>query len=178
MKKLTYLSMLMLIPFLLLTLACENNPAGTQEHQSYEKMQSHQQNNISATADHVNSMVPVRLNFDKSIADPDNFIWEGSVTGDVEGSLTTALLDLKETGPIWHVEFDWIIDADDPEESFTARLTGILNNNTGSVVMNGTVVDGWLEGARVHEEGQLVDPEILNFVGTIQVNPATVPHTH
>jgi hypothetical protein len=39
--------------------------------------------------------------------------------------------------------------------------------------MDGTVVKGYLEGAQVHEEGQLVDPAILRFQGSIQIMPAT-----
>ena len=40
--------------------------------------------------------------------------------------------------------------------------------------MNSTVVDGFLQGAQVHEEGQLVDAATLRFEGTIQIMPATV----
>ena len=112
---------------------------------------------------------PVYLTFDKSSVAPG--VWEGTVAGDVEGNLTTVLRDLRVTGPIWHVEFDWIIDAGD--QSFTARLTGILNTNTGYVVMNGTVIEGWLEGAQVHEDGQLIDPDTLRFQGAIRLMPAT-----
>jgi hypothetical protein len=93
------------------------------------------------------------------------------VGGDVEGDLATALRDLRVTDPIWHVEFDWIIAAGD--QSSTARLTGILNTSTGRVVMNGAVIEGWLEGARVHEEGQLIDPDTLRFQGAIRLMPAT-----
>lgn len=114
---------------------------------------------------------PLRLTFDKSISDPDNFVWTGTVSGDVSGSLTTRLTGLEISGPIWQVRFDWIIQAG--EQSFVADLSGILNTNTGAVVMNGTVVDGFLSGAQVHEEGQLVDPETLRFVGTIQIMPAS-----
>ena len=93
------------------------------------------------------------------------------VAGDVTGDLRTELTALQITGPIWHVEFNWIIDAG--QYSFTAHLKGTLNTLTGQVVMNGTVVDGWLLGAQVHEEGQLVDPNTLRFQGTIQIMPAT-----
>jgi hypothetical protein len=37
----------------------------------------------------------------------------------------------------------------------------------------GTVVEGWLSGAQVHEEGQLVDPATLRFVGEIEIMPAS-----
>ena len=38
--------------------------------------------------------------------------------------------------------------------------------------MNGTVVEGYLLGAQVHEEGQLIDADTLRFQGTIQVTAA------
>jgi hypothetical protein len=114
---------------------------------------------------------PVNLTFAKESSGPGE--WQGVVGGDVEGQLTTVLTGLRVTGSIWQVEFDWIIEAADPAYSFTARLTGILNTKTGKVVMNGTVVEGWLLGARVHEEGQLVNPDTLGFIGSIRILPAT-----
>jgi hypothetical protein len=114
---------------------------------------------------------PIRLGFDKSISDPDAFIWTGTVSGDVSGALTTRLTGLSISGPIWRVRFEWIIDAG--EHSFVADLSGILNTDTGQVVMDGTVVEGWLRGAQVHEEGQLVDPATLHFVGEILIMPAS-----
>jgi hypothetical protein len=39
--------------------------------------------------------------------------------------------------------------------------------------MNGTVVEGFLEGAQVHEEGQLVNPATLGFEETIRIMPVT-----
>jgi hypothetical protein len=55
---------------------------------------------------------------------------------------------------------------------FTAHLTGALNTMTGKVIMNGAVVEGWLLGAQVHEEGQLVDPATLGCDGAIRIMPA------
>lgn len=113
---------------------------------------------------------PVYLSFAK--ADPDgDFIWNGTVSGDISGSLETRLLSVSQTDKILHVEFDWIVDAG--EQSFTARLNGILDTEQGTVTMNGTVIEGYLAGAQVHEEGQLVDPATSGFVGTIQLMPAS-----
>jgi hypothetical protein len=114
---------------------------------------------------------PAQLTFTKSISDAANFTWSGAVSGDVEGGLVTQLISKTGDGTIWHVEFDWIVSAG--EKSFTARLRGILNNQTGKVVMNGTVSEGWLKGAQVHEEGQLVNPANLGFTGTIRIMTAT-----
>jgi hypothetical protein len=115
------------------------------------------------------SSAPVRLDFAKTATAPG--VWHGSVSGDIGGALTTRLIALEVTAPIWHVTFDWIVDAG--AASFTARLDGILNTETGAVVMDGTVISGFLLGAQVHEQGQLVDPAALEFVGSIRLMPAT-----
>jgi hypothetical protein len=121
------------------------------------------------------SNAPVRLTFDKTAVA--SGVWQGTVSGDVTGGLTTKLLPRDdmlardETGPILHVTFDWIVDAG--PSSFTARLSGILNTQTGAVVMNGNVIAGAWLGAEVHEEGQLVNPVTSQFTGSIRVMPAT-----
>jgi hypothetical protein len=116
---------------------------------------------------------PLRLTFEKeSVAAG---AWEGTVSGDVDGELMSVLTACTGPNPcsgtIWHVEFDWIIQAG--AESFTAHLSGVLNNETGAALMDGTVVDGFLQGAQVHEEGQLVNAATLRFEGTIRVMPDT-----
>jgi hypothetical protein len=105
------------------------------------------------------------LSFDKSAAAEG--VWEGSVGGDVDGSLRTELRDLRMEGPIWFVEFDWIIDAGD--QSFTARLNGTLNTLNGTVLMTGEVIEGAMLGATVYEQAELVNPETSRFQGTILV---------
>jgi hypothetical protein len=124
---------------------------------------------VAAAAPAAASSEPLRLSFDKSSVAPG--VWQGTVDGDISGDLTTALTDLRVAGPIWHVRFDWIVSAGD--SSFVADLSGILNTETGAVVMDGIVVEGYLLGAQVHEEGQLVDPGTLRFQGSIQLMPAT-----
>ena len=123
----------------------------------------------SAAAPAAASNEPVRLSFDKSLVGPG--VWEGTVGGDISGSITTRLTEVRIAGPIWHVRFEFAIHAG--ARSFTTELAGILNTDTGAVVMNGTVVDGYLEGAQVHEQAQLVDPSSLRFQGSIRLMPAT-----
>lgn len=116
---------------------------------------------------------PLKLTFDKTLSDPAG-VWTGTVDGACgAGTLTTTLTALRIDGPIWNVAFEW--DVDGADCAFVAHLSGTLNTRTGRVIMNGTVVDGdeWLVGAQVHEEGQLVDPELLQFQGTIQVMPGS-----
>ena len=89
------------------------------------------------------SSAPVRLTFSKSeLTTP--MVWQGTMTGDIVGTLQTRLLNLRVSGNIWHVEFDFLVTGANPHQSFTARLTGILNLKTGKVVMNGTPIDGYL----------------------------------
>jgi len=114
-------------------------------------------------------MSPIRLQFDKHGGA--SGIWNGTVSGDVEGSLTTQLLSATQAGLILNVTFAWMVSAG--EQSFTAVLKGTLNTLTGQVEMDGTIVEGWLVGAQVHEEGQLVDPAIGRFQGKIVIFPAT-----
>src|SRR5262249_28061542 len=49
------------------------------------------------------SNAPVRITFDKSIADPATLLFIGTVSGDVSGGLTTQLTSLRVSGPVWHV---------------------------------------------------------------------------
>jgi hypothetical protein len=123
-----------------------------------------------ALAAPASASAPVTMTFEKEAVAAGE--WKGTVAGDVNGDLTTFLTSCTGcSGQIWHVEFDWIIAAG--AESFTAHLAGILNTRTGKVVMDGPVVAGFLQGAQVHEEGQLVDAATLRFEGSITVLPAT-----
>jgi hypothetical protein len=74
---------------------------------------------------------PVNLTFEKAAVAEG--AWEGAVSGDISGDLTTSLTACNGpkpcTGPIWHVEFDWVIEAG--SESFTAHLSGVLNRRDG-----------------------------------------------
>jgi hypothetical protein len=108
---------------------------------------------------------PIELSFvETAVADS---LWLGTVGGDLTGLLATRLTEKCVAGPIWHVRSDWIIRAGD--RSFVADLRGTLNTNTGQAEMHGTVVDGYLLGARVHEEGQLADTATQRFEGSIRL---------
>ena len=57
-------------------------------------------------------------------------VWEGRVEGDIAGGLRTELEGLRISGPIWHVDFKWIITADDPADSLVFQASGTLNMST------------------------------------------------
>jgi hypothetical protein len=116
-----------------------------------------------------NTPEQVNLTFRKAASESEEGVWEGWVAGDIEGELRTELQHVRVAGRIWHVEFRWIITGDDPAHSLTFHASGTLNTQTGRVVMNGTVMDGFLTGARVHEEGQAQDAAGAVFEGIITI---------
>jgi hypothetical protein len=122
---------------------------------------------ISLTAGATAKAPPIHLSFAKQAAAPG--VWSGTVTGDIDGALTTRLISLDDHKPVWRVTFDWIVDAG--PRSFTARLHGTLDTTTGAVEMKGRVIEGHLLGAKVREQGRLVDPAASAFEGTIDVYP-------
>lgn len=101
-------------------------------------------------------------------------VWQGTVSGDINGRLTTKLLAASGGGPVLDVRFDWIISAG--AKSLTARMDGTLNLETGEVAMSGSVIQGYLLGARTSERGQLVDPKTSTFAGSILITPAAGSH--
>ena len=133
---------------------------------------------LPMTGVHAQDDGDVNLTFQKAASGEGK--WAGTVDGDVQGNLETVLLTIDNSNPVWDVEFDWIIDAGD--RSFTARMTGTLDSETGAVAMSGEVIEGWMLGTRVHEEGQMVNPETSAFEGVIKlyaddVAPETLPVT-
>lgn len=107
----------------------------------------------------------VSLMFDKTAVS--DRVWIGTVSGDITGTLVTTMIAADRSKPIWDIELYWIILADDPSQSFVARLTGTLNTETGAVAMTGTVDEGFNVGATVEEAGQLQNAETSTFTGTI-----------
>src|SRR5690606_31540729 len=110
----------------------------------------------------------VSLTFDKTAVS--DRVWIGTVSGDITGTLVTTLVAADQSQPVWQVDFYWIVLADDPSQSFVARLQGTLNSETGAVGMSGPVDEGFNAGAMVQEAGQLQNAETSNFTGTIELS--------
>jgi hypothetical protein len=110
---------------------------------------------------------PLTWTFDKCAVSATT--WEGTATGlGTTVPLRTELTGGWASAHIVHVTFDWQVG-----DLYLAGLEGTLNQQTGAVVMNGTVAEGDHAGSRVHEEGQLYDADRGCFAGTITVLPAT-----
>lgn len=100
---------------------------------------------------------PISVAFRKSPVDTDT--WLGSVDTDFDGvfsdgSLQYEQVSIRVTGQTVH--FDGFYTVETPFYSFTAPLDIKLNLNNGSIRGNGTIVEGWLDGSRVHLEAEFV----------------------
>jgi hypothetical protein len=121
---------------------------------------------------------PVRLTFEKTLAGtgpaPYLFHFTGTFGGDFTGQLYVGMLVrefIDAQQQIVHVVADYFFTADDGIHSFTARVEGNSNHNTGDAVLNGVVTAGWLEGAQVQDEFETLGGG--HFQGTFRIMPAS-----
>jgi hypothetical protein len=70
-----------------------------------------------------------------------------------------------------HTVADYIFMADDGVHSFTARVEGHGNLQTERAVLNGTVTAGWLQGAQVQDEFDILGGG--RFAGTFRIMPGS-----
>jgi hypothetical protein len=106
--------------------------------------------------------------FEKHWVAPGHYV--GTACG--SGAIDMQLSDSSVTGNVQH--FTATVQLSCPGGlALTAAVEGTFNFSTGRTVLNGSVVDGSLVGAQVHEEGQLVGFDPLTFVGTIQLMPGS-----
>jgi hypothetical protein len=110
---------------------------------------------------------PIVLEFDKQWAAPDYYV--GTITGG--GTITMSLYDKSIRGNTQH--FSATVEINIAEGSSIAAVHGAFNFSTGKVVLTGAVTSGWLAGARVLEESQLVDVDTFRFLGSVQLMPAS-----
>lgn len=110
---------------------------------------------------------PIVLEFEKAWAAENYYV--GTVSGG--GTIQMWLSNKAVIGNTQR--FDATVAVTLADGAFTAFVSGRINFSTDRVVLNGTVTDGWLDGARVQEESLLVDPSTGEFTGTIQIMPAS-----
>jgi hypothetical protein len=111
---------------------------------------------------------PIVLEFQKHWVGPGQYA--GTITGG--GTIEMTIFDSRVIGNTQHFSANVEVEGSSAG-SFTAVVRGQINFSTGSVTLNGRAISGSLEGARVHEESQLVDPNTGTFEGTLQVMPAS-----
>jgi hypothetical protein len=100
----------------------------------------------------------------------------GVAGGDVPGSFAATVLRRTafENGKIIQLEARYQVIGNDAGHSFVALLEGTQNTQTQQAVLNGTVVEGWRLGARVHVTFDVINPcpqfqKSVCFTGTIRV---------
>jgi hypothetical protein len=124
------------------------------------------------------SYVPVPLAFDYVKVEDGGgmFTWKGNVSGgDIDGTLTTAVVGVRFAGPIAHLSTIWIVTkATIPiigvsgTYSFVAELDGTLDTRTGKLRLNGEVVSGALVGSQIRTVGQLTGGAVGVSVTTFE----------
>ena len=111
----------------------------------------------------------------------------GVTGGDVPGTFAGSVLsrDPFDNGNIVQLEARYGVIGADPTHSFVAHIEGKQNNETQQAVFNGTIIEGWLLGARVHVTYDVIVPAAgtscvpqapVNkncFQGVIRVMPGT-----
>ena len=81
----------------------------------------------------------------------------GTVGGDIVGKFGGAVLQLTPDATFVRIKAVYIVIADDPAKSFTAHVEGVQDFQTGTAVLDGRVVDGYLKRAHVHAEYAVID---------------------
>lgn len=114
------------------------------------------------------AQAPIILEFEKA---PGGQGYFGLVEGG-PGTIEMRIDDGAMLGNTQHFSATlWLTDT--AAGTLTAEVSGQINLVTGRAVLNGVVTHGAYEGARVHEESQLVDPVASAFIGTVRIMPAS-----
>jgi hypothetical protein len=98
----------------------------------------------------------------------------GVTGGDVPGAFAGTVLSFIDNGTVAEVKARYEVLGTDAGHSFVALVEGTQNNQTQQAVLNGTVVEGWLVGARVHATFDVINPcpefgKSVCFTGVIRV---------
>jgi hypothetical protein len=111
---------------------------------------------------------PIVIPFTKTKVGDDHYVG----TACDGAPLDVRMSNVSWTGNAQHFTATFVIAGLPNDRGFTAVLDGIYNDSTGRTVLNGEVTEGWLAGARVHEQGQfagLADQKWPTFTGTLQI---------
>ena len=121
---------------------------------------------------------PVEVTFTKWV--PAFPTLAGVTGGDVPGTFAGAVLSRVpfDNGNIVQLEAQYEVIDPDAAHSFKARIDGQQNNETQQAVFNGTIIEGWLLGARVHVTYDRIAPcpafgQAVCFTGVIRVMPGS-----
>ena len=97
----------------------------------------------------------------------------GVVGGDIVGTFGGAVYERTVDGNLVHLDAIYVVIAPDPAKSFTAHVEGTEDLSTLKAVLDGRVVDGFMNHAHVHVQFDVITctqaPNGTCFQGTISV---------
>jgi hypothetical protein len=97
----------------------------------------------------------------------------GVVGGDIVGKFGGAVYQRTVDGDLVHLDAIYVVIAPDSAKSFTAHVEGTEDLSTLKAVLDGRVVDGFMDHAHVHVQFDVVTctqaPNGTCFQGTISV---------
>jgi hypothetical protein len=101
----------------------------------------------------------IEVTFTKWV-DPSFPLFKGVAGGDVPGDFAATVLERTafDNGTIVDLRAEYEVIADDAAHSFVAEIEGKLNNETLHAVLNGSVVEGSLTGARAQVTFDVIEP--------------------
>ena len=109
--------------------------------------------------------------FEKHAVGPGHYVGTAGDGGTIEMQVSDSRFTGgdPETSDHWVQHFKATLRLTVDGQSLTAALDGQFNFTTRQTVLDGVVLDGWLSGAQIHEEAQVVGFSPLTFVGTVTV---------
>ena len=121
----------------------------------------------SASASSSSIVIP----FEKHAVGPGHYVGTAGDGGTIEMQVYDSSFTGgdPETSDHWIQHFKATLRLTVGGQSLTAALDGQFNFTTRQTVLNGVVVDGWLSGAQIHEEGKVTGFSPLTFVGTVML---------
>jgi hypothetical protein len=127
---------------------------------------------LAVTASSVSaSSSSIVIPFEKHAIGPGHYVGTAGDGGTIEMQVYDSRFTGgdPETSSHWIQRFKATVKLTVGGQSLTAALDGQFNFTTRQTVLNGIVVDGWLSGAQIHEEGTLTGFAPLTFVGTVML---------
>ena len=127
---------------------------------------------LAVTASSVSaSSSSIVIPFEKHAVGPGHYVGTAGDGGTIEMQVYDSRFTGgdPETSSHWVQHFKATLKLTVGGQSLTAALDGQFNFTTRQTVLNGIVVNGWLSGAQIHEEGTLTGFAPLTFVGTVML---------
>lgn len=104
-------------------------------------------------------------------------VFASVATGDLAGRWVVTLVAGVDSPEVFNGELNWTFIGEDPSQSFVALLKGTHNHLTNAIVFDGTIVSGYMLGARVEDRGSLSGhgTAAMKVSGAMRIYPEDTP---